>query len=306
MTERWTLLAGGRSAERDVSLNSGKACGEALQRLDIDFEWVDPIDADWLQRVQKLQRPVLSALHGGDGENGVVQGALQSLGLAYTGSGVMASALAMDKQRCKFLWQGMGLPTAEFAMLHGQSDWQAIIDELGSVMVKPVREGSSIGMARADDANSLEQAWSEASRYDAMVMAEAWIDGPEYTVAVLADEEGSLEALPVIGLKAEGVFYDYQAKYVSDSTQYLLPSGLSAADEVEVQALALRAFDSLACEGWGRVDVMRTAAGEWRLLEVNTIPGLTDHSLVPMAAKAAGLSFDDLMLRIMASAEVRR
>lgn len=301
MSVSWTLLAGGRSAEREVSLNSGKACAEALQRLGVDFEMVDPIDADWLQRVKQLQRPVLLALHGGDGENGVVQGALQSLGLPYTGSGVMASALAMDKQRCKFMWQGMGLPTADFEMLQAGSDWQAIIDALGSVMVKPVREGSSIGMARAADAQTLEQAWREACRYDAMVMAEAWIDGPEYTVAVLAGE-----ALPVIGLKAEGVFYDYQAKYLSDSTQYLLPSGLSSTEEAEVQALALQAFDSVACEGWGRVDVMRTADGEWRLLEVNTIPGLTDHSLVPMAAKAAGLSFDDLIARIMDSAEVRR
>lgn len=297
MSRSWVLLAGGRSAERDVSLNSGQACAEAMTRLGIDFERIDPADAGWLQRVEQLQRPVFSALHGGDGENGVIQGSLQALGLPYTGSGVLASALAMDKQRCKFMWQGMGLPTADFAMLQAGSDWQDIIDQLGPVMVKPVREGSSIGMARADDAAELERAWREASRFDAMVMAEAWIDGPEYTVAVLAGE-----VLPVIGLKAEGVFYDYQAKYISDNTQYLLPSGLSDADEAAVQELALQAFNSLGCEGWGRVDVMRTSAGEWRLLEVNTIPGLTDHSLVPMAAKAAGLSFDDLIARILDSA----
>ena len=238
---------------------------------------------------------VLIMLHGPGGEDGSLQGALQFLGLPYTGSGVFASALAMDKLHSKQFWQGVGLPTAKFAVLNDSTDWQETLDALGGVvMVKPSHEGSSLGMTRADSAAELKKAWVEAAALDSSVIAEQWISGAEYTVALLDGE-----VLPPIRLETDHSFYDYNAKYLADDTRYLCPCGLDRDREAELKALALAAFNSLGCSGWGRVDVMCDQTGAFQLLEVNTVPGMTDHSLVPMAAKAAGYSFDELVLKIL-------
>jgi len=211
---------------------------------------------------------------------------------------VLASALAMDKLRCKQMWRGIGLPTADFALLTADSDWAAELQRLGGqVMVKPAAEGSSIGMSRAQSAEKLQAAWADASRYNTSVIAEPLLPGPEYTVAIV---QGQI--LPSIRIESNAEFYDYQAKYFSDQTQYLCPSELSASREQELQTLCLKAFDSVGCRGWGRVDVMVDRAGQFQLLEVNTVPGMTSHSLVPMAAKAAGLSFDQLVETILRGA----
>ncbi len=299
---RVAVLYGGASAERDISLVSGRAVLEALQRQGVDATGID-VGADVIARLEEL-RPDLAfiALHGPGGEDGTVQGALQFLGIPYTGSGVLASALAMDKMRTKLLWKGLGLPTAAFAVLTADTDWQRILDELGgSVMVKPALEGSSLGMARADSAAELEAAWREADRHGGGVIAEAWLSGEEYTVTILGER-----ALPVIKLETDRGFYDYEAKYLADDTRYLCPCGLTAEREHSLQALSLRAFQSLGCRGWGRVDAMADSAGQLQLLEVNTIPGMTTHSLVPMAAAAAGMNFEELVTSILATAtEVR-
>lgn len=289
------VLLGGRSAEREISLKSGAAVIEAFTRQGMDVVGIDVADADWMQRLRGNFKNVFIALHGPGGEDGTVQGALECMGIQYTGSGVMASALAMDKFRCKLLWLGMGLSTPRFAELTAMSDWQAIINDLGPVIVKPACEGSSIGMARAATPAELHAAWAGAEAYG-RVFAEQWISGSEYTVAVLGDK-----ALPAIKLETDAAFYDFNAKYLSNQTRYLCPCGLSAEAEQELSDLALAAFTSLGCEDWGRVDVMRDAAGKFYLLEVNTVPGMTDHSLVPMAAKQAGLNFEQLIMRILAS-----
>ena len=288
------VLLGGRSAEREISLKSGAAVVGAFQRLGVAVEAIDVAEPNWMQRLSGEFRQVFIALHGPGGEDGTVQGALECLDIKYTGSGVMASALAMDKFRCKLLWLGLGLSTPRFVELTATSDWQGIIDDLGPVIVKPACEGSSIGMARAASASELSDAWQKAQAYG-RVFAEQWISGSEYTVAILNDK-----ALPAIKLETDAAFYDFNAKYISDETRYLCPCGLSAAEEQELSDLALAAFTSLGCAGWGRVDVMRDAAGTFYLLEVNTVPGMTDHSLVPMAAKQAGLNFDELVFAILA------
>jgi len=254
------------------------------------------VGADLLQQLPQLSLTrVLIMLHGPGGEDGSLQGALQFLGLPYTGSGVFASALAMDKLHSKQFWQGVGLPTARFAVLNDSTDWQGTLDALGGVvMVKPSHEGSSLGMTRADSAAELKKAWVEAAALDSSVIAEQWISGAEYTVAVLNGE-----VLPPIKLETDHSFYDYNAKYLADDTRYLCPCGLDQDREAELKELALAAFNSLGCSGWGRVDVMCDQAGNFQLLEVNTVPGMTDHSLVPMAAKAAGYSFDELVLKIL-------
>ncbi|WP_373082559.1 D-alanine--D-alanine ligase [Zhongshania sp.] len=288
------VLLGGRSSEREISLKSGAAVVGAFERVGIAVDAIDVADHNWMQRISGKYRQVFIALHGPGGEDGTVQGALECMGISYTGSGVMASALAMDKFRCKLLWLGLGLSTPRFAELTASSNWQAIIDDLGPVIVKPACEGSSIGMARAATAEELAAAWSNAQAYG-RVFAEQWISGSEYTVAILNGK-----ALPAIKLETDAAFYDFNAKYISDETRYLCPCGLSAAEEQELSDLALAAFTSLGCAGWGRVDVMRDTAGRFYLLEVNTVPGMTDHSLVPMAAKQAGLDFDQLVLEILA------
>mgnify|MGYP000262364048 FL=1 len=296
LTTPVAVLLGGRSEERDVSLDSGAAVLAALKQQGIDAVGIDTAADDWLQQVTSQYAHCFVALHGKHGEDGTVQGALEMLGMSYTGSGVLASALAMDKLRTKQLWQGIGFPTPAFEMLSEQSDWQGIIDRWGEAMVKPSCEGSSIGMARVSSAEQLKQAYLQAVKYDRRVLAEQWIVGAEYTVAILNGK-----ALPAIGLETDHHFYDYEAKYQSDDTRYLCPCGLSAEKERELQQLALVAFESLGCKGWGRVDFMQAGDGQFYALEVNTVPGMTNHSLVPMAAKAAGMTFEKLVADILKS-----
>ena len=290
---RIAVLLGGNSAERDVSLQSGQAVVNALQSLGLGVLPVDPAQPDWAAQLHGVTLAFI-ALHGPGGEDGSMQGALQSLGIRYTGSGVLGSALAMDKKRSKQLWQGIGLATAGFVTLTTDTDWQNIIDRFGKVFVKPACQGSSIGMSTADSVNALRQSFELASQYAGEVLAEQFVDGPEYTVAVLGDD-----ALPSIRLETANEFYDYEAKYISEATRYHCPSGLSAREEAEIATLSLRAFRSLGCSVWGRVDVMRDAAGRFFVLEVNTVPGMTSHSLVPMAAAASGLNIPELVQRIV-------
>jgi D-alanine-D-alanine ligase len=289
------LLLGGQAAEREVSLKSGGAVLAALERLAIDVDAIDP-GPDLLERLrgEGFARAFI-ILHGRGGEDGQIQGALQSIGVPYTGSGVLGSAIGMDKYRTKLVWAGAGLPTAEFALLRSEADIdQAAV--LGfPLMVKPAQEGSSIGMARADDRASLADAYAAAAGYDRQVIAERWIDGPEYTCAILGDQ-----ALPLIRLETPNTFYDYEAKYQATTTQYHCPCGLDAERENELKRLCRDAFAAVGASGWGRVDFMLDADDRPKLLEVNTVPGMTDHSLVPMAAKAAGIDFDGLVLRILA------
>ena len=287
------VLLGGTSAEREVSLQSGRTVSDALRSLDYRVRDVDPADSDWIAQLQGVDF-AFNALHGPGGEDGTMQGALEALGIAYTGSGVLGSALAMDKRRSKQLWQGIGIATGGFEMLDADTDWQAVIDRLGKVFVKPACEGSSIGMAPASDAVSLKEAYEGAAEYSGGVMAEKFIDGPEYTVAILGDQ-----ALPSIRMVTDNEFYDYEAKYLSDETSYYCPSGLNPEEEEQVGGLALAAFRSLGCEGWGRVDTMRDSDGHFSVLEVNTIPGMTSHSLVPMAARQAGMEVPALVERIL-------
>jgi len=288
------LLLGGRSAEREISLKSGAAVLAALQRKGVDVEALDP-GADVLERLRTggYDR-VFIILHGRGGEDGQIQGALETIGLPYTGSGVLGSALGMDKYRCKLAWRGCGLPTARFVLLRGEADLAEAADLGFPLMVKPAHEGSSIGMARADDPEGLAAAWRAAAGYDALVLAERWISGPELTCAILGDE-----ALPLIRLETPRGFYDYEAKYFANDTRYICPCGLPSAQESALQALALDAFEAAGARGWGRVDLMLDSEGNPHLLEINTVPGMTDHSLVPMAAKAKGIGFDELVWRIL-------
>ena len=289
------LLYGGVSSEREISLMSGAAVHQALLNLGVDVVAIDA-GTDLLQQLpQHNLDHVFIALHGPGGEDGTLQGALEYLDLPYTGSGVLASALAMDKLRCKQMWQGIGLPTADFTILEQQSDWATILHQLGGkAMVKPACEGSSIGMSRAESPAQLQSAWAEAANYATTVIAESLMEGEEYTVAILGEQ-----VLPSVRIQSNDVFYDYEAKYFSDKTQYFCPAGLSDAREQELRILAMQAFKAVGCSGWGRVDVMVDADNKFQLLEVNTVPGMTSHSLVPMAAKAAGLDFDQLVLAIL-------
>lgn len=293
------LLYGGTSSEREISLMSGASIHAALVNLGIDVVAIDAQE-NLLQELPSYQLDrVFIGLHGVGGEDGTLQGALEYLNLPYTGSGVLASALAMDKLRCKQMWQGIGLPTTDFALLKADMDWAATLSQLGgTVMVKPACEGSSIGMSRAQTPEQLQKSWSDAvgtnSGESIAVIAEPLLPGPEYTVAIL----GGL-ILPSIRIESNAEFYDYEAKYFSDQTQYLCPSELSEKREHELQQLCLQAFNSVGCRGWGRVDVMVDEQGNFQLLEVNTVPGMTSHSLVPMAAKAAGINFDQLVEKVL-------
>jgi D-alanine-D-alanine ligase len=287
------VLLGGNSAERAVSLNSGQTVINALQSLGLHVIPVDPAQPDWAAQLSGASLAFI-ILHGPGGEDGSMQGALQTLGIPYTGSGVLGSALAMDKKRSKQLWQGIDVSTSGFVTLDANTDWEDVIRRFGKVFVKPACEGSSIGMSSADSAAALRKSYELARQYSGDVLAEQFIDGPEYTVAILGDK-----ALPSIRLETDNEFYDYAAKYISDDTRYHCPSGLSAADEAEIADLALRAFRSLGCSVWGRVDVMRDAAGRFYVLEVNTVPGMTSHSLVPMAAAATGMAIPELVQRIV-------
>ena len=289
------VLYGGQSAEREISILGGKAVLLGLQEAGVDAIGLDVGD-DWMERLEALNVDrAFIQLHGSGGEDGVVQGLLETMGLPYTGSGVQASALAMDKIRCKQYWLEEGIATPPFAVLESSSDWAQILESLGgSVMVKPASEGSSLGMSKAETASELAEAWHLAAQFDAHVLAEQWLSGAEYTVAILNDS-----ALPTIKLETEREFYDYQAKYIADDTRYLCPCGLSAEQDAAMQALAVKAYKSLGCRAWGRVDLMIGGDGQIYVLEVNTVPGMTDHSLVPMAAVAAGMSFAELVVEIL-------
>lgn len=292
------VLYGGHSAEREVSLRSGQAVLEALQAAGVNAYGIDA-SADLAERLI-ADRPdrVFIAVHGRGGEDGSLQGLLESLQLPYTGSGVMASALGMDKLRTKLVWQSLGLSTPRYELLRDKSDCAQLIERLGTpLIVKPVHEGSSIGMSKAGNLAELEAAWDAAQQYDDQSLVEQWISGAEFTVAILDGR-----ALPAIRLRTTHTFYDYNAKYLANDTQYICPCELPAEKEQELAELCLRAFNAVGCRGWGRVDVMQDENGSFYLLEVNTVPGMTDHSLVPMAARAAGMTFTDLVLAILASA----
>ncbi|WP_440996898.1 D-alanine--D-alanine ligase [Arhodomonas sp. SL1] len=290
---RVAVLLGGWSAEREISLKSGAAMLAALRARGVDAHAFDPREEP-LDALSGYDRAVV-ALHGRGGEDGVIQGALEAMGVPYTGSGVLGSAIAMDKLRTKLIWRGLDLPTPAFRRLGADTDWAAAVEALGlPLIVKPAHEGSSLGMSRVDDVGDLATAWSRAADYDTTVFAERWIEGEEYTVTLL---EG--EALPTIRIEAGRGFYDFDAKYLADDTRMHCPCGLAEADEAELAALARQAFEAVGAEGWGRVDAMRDADGRFWLLEVNTVPGMTDHSLVPAAARVVGLGMEELVWRIL-------
>lgn len=289
------VLYGGWSAERPVSLNSGAAVLKALQASGVDAHGID-VDRNIIQTLQAGQFDrVFNILHGAGGEDGVIQGALEILGLPYTGCGVMASAISMDKLMTKRVWLGAGLPTPAFQILTAETDFDAVVAELGlPLMVKPATEGFSIGLSKVKTAQDLPQAYAKAAQCSKTVIAEQWIVGKEYTAGIV-----DTESLPLIRLEVSGEFYDYEAKYLRNDTQYHCPCGLSTADEQAMQTLAQQAFAAVSGRGWGRVDMMRDEQGKAWLIEVNTNPGMTDHSLIPMGARAIGLDFNQLVLRIL-------
>jgi len=289
------VLMGGRSAERPVSLKSGSMVLAALKRKGVNAHAFDPKERGLDALIAERFDRAFIALHGRHGEDGTIQGALELLGIPYTGSGVLASALALDKWRTKLVWQACGIPTPRCELLTHSSEFHAVATRLGlPLMVKPANEGSSIGMTKVNSARDLPEAYALAANYDRLVIAEAFVDGVELTAGMRGDAP-----LPLIKLETPREFYDYEAKYVADDTRYIIPCGLPPDAERIIQDEALRAFRALACSGWGRVDLMLDHAGKPYFLEVNTSPGMTDHSLVPMAARRAGLSFEDLCLRIL-------
>ncbi|KNC14202.1 D-alanine--D-alanine ligase [Pantoea sp. RIT-PI-b] len=306
MTEKVAVLMGGTSAEREVSLMSGAAVLAGLREMGIDAHAVDTRDVSVLDLKQQGFARAFIALHGRGGEDGTLQAVLEFLQLPYTGSGVMASAITMDKLRSKLLWQGRGLPSGKFVWLTRQqhqqgldADTVAAIQALGlPLFVKPSCEGSSVGISRVNHADALPAALEEAFRHDDDVLIEAFLSGAEYTVGIVGEQ-----ILPSIRIKTASEFYDYEAKYISDDTEYFCPSGLSAEREAELQKLVWAAWRALGCSGWGRVDVMADGEGNFQLLEVNTSPGMTSHSLVPMGAKQAGYSFPQLVARILELAD---
>ncbi|TMO05695.1 D-alanine--D-alanine ligase [Pseudoalteromonas sp. S558] len=290
------VLLGGNSAEREVSLKSGQAVLNALQSSGVDAIAFDPQTRSlWELKELNIER-VFIALHGRGGEDGTVQGALEFMNLPYTGSNVLGSALAMDKVRCKHLFKSAGLSTAPYTVVDAKKgfDASAIMNKFKKVMVKPSHEGSSIGMAQASTVQELENALANAFKFDSQVLVEQWITGREFTVTILGDE-----VQPVIEMTTPNGFYDYQAKYQSSTTQYHCPANLSAENTKNLQAMSLDAFDLVGASGWGRVDAMQDEQGHFYLLEVNTVPGMTEKSLVPMAAKANGASFEQLVVRIL-------
>ncbi|MGH1439235.1 MAG: D-alanine--D-alanine ligase [Cellvibrionaceae bacterium] len=295
------VLYGGVSAEREVSLSSGRAIIDACHTLGIDVVDVE-INDDVIDCIKKANiDTAFIALHGGIGEDGRLQSLLDFMGIRYTGSGVQSSVVAMNKLMSKQMWLGMGLPTPKFSIIDQSIDSHELLASLGgSAIIKPAHEGSSIGMTIVKNSDELNAAYQTALKFDSCVFAEQLLPGAEYTVAVLNGE-----VLPPIKLETDHVFYDYDAKYLADDTRYLCPCGLSKEKEDELKALSLWAFNSLQCQGWGRVDVMVDEAGEFSVLEVNTVPGMTSHSLVPMAAKAAGYSFEALISTIIQSIEIK-
>lgn len=286
------VMLGGNAAERSISLESGENVARALDSAGAHVLRVDPAEPGWSERLEGVEF-VFNLLHGPGGEDGTVQGLFELMKLPYSGCGVLSSALAMDKIRTKLIWQGAGLITPPSCVLTPDCDWEAVIDELGTVFVKPALEGSSLGMSKATTAQQLAAAYDRAAGFDAPVMAEQFVDGVEYTVAILGER-----ALPSIRIDVPGEFYDFDAKYRSDKTRFTCPSGLDDADERALADVALTAFRAVGGEVWGRVDVILDAVQHWQLLEVNTIPGMTSHSLVPLAAKVAGLSQTELLTEI--------
>jgi D-alanine-D-alanine ligase len=294
------VLMGGTSAEREISLLSGAAVLQALRARGVDAQAFDPRKRSLCELPGEGVERVFIALHGRGGEDGTVQGALECLRLPYTGSGVLASALAMDKWRTKMVWAQVGLPTPRYHVVDAGSDWDAVVADLGlPIFVKPAHEGSSVGATKVTEAAQLRPAWELAAGYDELVLAEEFVEGQELTVGFVGEQ-----ALPVVRIVAPAGNYDYQNKYFSDATQYFCPSGLAAEKEAELQALTMRCARVLGCRGWGRADLILRADGSASLLELNTSPGMTGHSLVPMAARAAGIGFEDLVLRILGSARL--
>ncbi|WP_318365616.1 D-alanine--D-alanine ligase [Enterobacter sp.] len=306
MADKIAVLLGGTSAEREVSLNSGAAVLAGLREGGVDAYPVDPRETDVTQLKNLGFKKAFIALHGRGGEDGTLQGLLELIGLPYTGSGVMASAISMDKWRSKLLWQGAGLPVAPWVALTRQTFERGLDESVTSritalglpLIVKPSREGSSVGMSKVDEASQLGAALELAFQHDEEVLIEKWLSGPEFTLAVLGEE-----ILPSIRIQPAGTFYDYEAKYLSDETQYFCPSGLSAELEAQLRDLVQKAWTVLGCQGWGRIDAMQDSDGTFYLLEANTSPGMTSHSLVPMAARQAGLSFSQLVVKILALAD---
>ena len=295
------VLMGGRSAEREISLMSGGGVLQALRAKGVDAHAFDPAGRDLAELRRDGFARCFIALHGRGGEDGTLQGALEVLGIPYTGSGVLGSAIGMDKWRTKMIWLASGLPTPRYRVLAADDDWAAVARELGlPLIVKPANEGSTLGLTRVTGADQLPAAYELAAReFHDIALAEQFIDGPEYTASILGDA-----ALPLIRIEAPQGNYDYQNKYFTDATKYHCPCGLPAEKEAALQALALEAFRLVGCTGWGRIDLMLGRGGEPSLLEVNTSPGMTGHSLVPMAAKAAGMSYEDLCVRILEGAHV--
>ncbi len=292
------VMMGGKSAEREVSLKSGSAVLAALRSSGVDAHNFDPRDKALEALHAEGYQRVFIALHGRGGEDGTLQGALDLLAIPYTGSGVLASALAMDKWRSKLVWQATGLPVPDYVVLDAGSDFAAAEVRLGlPLFVKPASEGSSIGISKVKRAGELRAAWELAARYDSCVIAEKYLAGGEFTVGILNGQ-----ALPVIRIVPTTEFYDYDAKYLRDDTEYRIPSGLGEAREREMRDMALRAFAVLGGRGWGRMDLMLDAEGRIYCLEANTSPGMTDHSLVPMAARAAGIAFPQLVLKLLEEA----
>ncbi|MET0733700.1 MAG: D-alanine--D-alanine ligase [Casimicrobiaceae bacterium] len=296
------VLLGGPSSEREISFLSGNAVLKALREKGIDAYPFDPAERDLLELKREGFARVFIALHGRFGEDGTVQGALETLKIPYTGSGVMASALAMDKWRTKLVWLAGGIPTPRYRVVEAATDWMKVVAELGlPLIVKPAREGSTIGITKVAsvDHRELATAYVAAAKHDDLVLVEEFVAGTELTASILGRR-----ALPLIRIEAPQGNYDYHNKYFSDDTKYFCPSGLPEAQESAIRADCLRAFDLVGCTGWGRVDLILRADGSWSLLEVNTSPGMTGHSLVPMAAKQAGVAFADLCVEILRGAHV--
>jgi D-alanine-D-alanine ligase len=295
------VLLGGKSAEREVSLMSGAGVLRALRSKGVDAHPFDPSERELSELKRDGFARCFIALHGRGGEDGTIQGALEATGIPYTGSGVLGSAIAIDKWRTKMIWLAGGLPTPRYRVLGANDDWGAVARELGlPLIVKPANEGSTLGLTKVDAVSQLPAAYElAAKKYRDTALAESFVAGPEYTVGILGES-----ALPLIRIEAPGGNYDYQHKYFSDDTKYLCPCGLPANKEQELKALSLEAFRLVGCSGWGRVDLMLDAAGSPWLLEINTSPGMTGHSLVPMAARAVGMSYEDLCLRILEGAHV--
>ena len=292
------VLAGGFSSERDVSLNSGQAVCEVLRQKGIDAHLFDPKEQSLIQLKQEGFQAAFNVLHGVYGEDGVIQGALEALQIPYTGCGVLASAISMDKFRTRLIWEGFGLPNVPYVVMNDNSDFAAIEQQLGlPLFAKPACEGSSFGVFMIEEAGKLKEVYAQLKNFQGVPLAEKAITGGEYACSILGDR-----ALPVIKIIPKGKFYDFEAKYKREDTEYQCPSDLTADEERQMQQLALRAFDALGCKGWGRVDFLRDQDGRFYLLEINTVPGMTSHSLVPKAARQEGIDFPSLCVEILSYA----